>query len=360
MRESAEALCSTGHGIDEFGHSRAAKKNNKASSVNPFLLGLVWRVLESYQVDPGDLIHQSLYRPGQAAPICGSVRAQEYYGVIANTLRVIDDEAVGVRAASVLHPSHLDIFGHAWMAAPTLLAGFHMTQNCLSVLNSDLQVHLAADSNRVGLVYQRHREAPFPGIAADCEIGGLVRFCRFQFDESFTPLAVSLRRPVPKNRALWDDYFGVSVQFDAPHNSVFVGREFAERRLPTAHAEIFERHHATLVHARAEQEASDIVTRVRAEIRRQLPTGEVALEKIAEAVHVPTRTLHRKLSQDGTTFRQLLRDVRIQLARQYLRDARYNVTEIAFMLGYCDAGAFTRAFREWFGDAPTAYRARLT
>ncbi|WP_193162707.1 AraC family transcriptional regulator [Microbulbifer hainanensis] len=359
MKESLDALCSKGHGIDEFGHFRAVKNNN-ASSVNPSLFGLVWRVLETYQVDPCDLIQQSLYRPGRAEPIRSFIPADEYYGVIAGALQVIDDEAVGIRAASVLHPSHLDIFGHAWMAAPTLLAGFHMTQDCLSVLNSDLCVHLSADSNRVGLVYLRHCNSPFPGIDADCEIGGLARFCRFQFGESFTPLSVSLRRPVPKNRAIWDDYFGVSVQFDAPDNSMFVGREFAERHLPTAHTEIFERHHATLAQARAELEDSDIVARVRAEIQRQLPTGDVALEKIAEVVQFPTRTLHRKLSQQGTSFRQLLREVRIKLARQYIRDERYNVTEIAFMLGYCDAGAFTRAFREWFGDAPTAYRTRVT
>lgn len=58
----------------------------------------------------------------------------------------------------------------------------------------------------------------------------------------------------------------------------------------------------------------------------------------------------------GWIFRQLLREVRIELAQRYIRDGRYNVADIAYMSGYGDSAAFTRAFRDWVGAAPTVYR----
>ena len=52
------------------------------------------------------------------------------------------------------------------------------------------------------------------------------------------------------------------------------------------------------------------------------------------------------------TFRSLLRDVRMSLAQRHLDEDRYNVTEVAFMLGYSDQSTFTRAFRRWHGVSP--------
>lgn len=330
----------------------------KTLSVNAALLGLVWRVIESYRINPRAYIPASLYRPEVGLPVDAHVPLDVYYGLIAKALEEIDDEAVGVRAGSVMHPSHLHIFGHAWMAIPTLLAGFQISENYSRLLIDDLNIRFAGEGDRIGLIYQRSGGCSFKWIQMDSNLAGLVRLCRLQYGESFVPTSVSMCRPEPVDRSIWDDYFGIDVQFNAPHDAVYICRELAEQRLPTAHSGILERHHALLARAMSSRQEADIVTKVRLEIRRQLPTGVLALEKIADAVDCPTRTLHRKLTQNGTTFRQLVRDTRIDLAQQYLRDDSPSVTEVAFMLGYSDAGAFTRAFREWFGEAPSTYRAR--
>ncbi|AOS96085.1 Transcriptional activator NphR [Microbulbifer aggregans] len=330
----------------------------KTLSVNAALLGLVWRVIESYRIDPRTFIPASLYRPELELPVDAHISVEVYYGIIGKVLEEIDDEAVGIRSGSVMHPSHLHILGHAWMAIPTLLAGFQISENYCRLLIDDLDARFAGEGDRVGLIYQRSGDCSFKWIQMDSTLAGLVRLCRLQYGESFVPASVSMSRPAPVDRSVWDDYFGVDVQFDAPCDAVYIRRELAEQRLPTAHSGILERHDALLARAMASRHEADIVTKVRLEIQRQLPTGVLALEKIAEAVDCPTRTLHRKLTQNGTTFRQLLKETRIDLAQQYLREDSPSVTEIAFMLGYSDAGAFTRAFREWFGEAPSTYRAR--
>jgi AraC-like DNA-binding protein len=91
-------------------------------------------------------------------------------------------------------------------------------------------------------------------------------------------------------------------------------------------------------------------------IVEQLASGGVSAEKVAQALHVSTRTLHRQLQGEGTTFKGLLEETRRKLAATYLRDEDISVTEIAFMLGFSEPSAFTRAYRRWTGESPSAAR----
>lgn len=99
---------------------------------------------------------------------------------------------------------------------------------------------------------------------------------------------------------------------------------------------------------------------VRETVRRllagELCNGEPTLEQIAPRLHMSARTLHRRLEEEGTSFRQLLTEVRRELAAQHLSERRLAIGEIAFLLGFSEPSAFHRAFKRWTGYAPLAYR----
>jgi AraC-like DNA-binding protein len=107
----------------------------------------------------------------------------------------------------------------------------------------------------------------------------------------------------------------------------------------------------------AELSTSDIVGRVRVAIQQLLPAAEVTEEKVADIVATNVRTLHRRLSEHGLSFRALLKEMRMKLARRYMADDGYSITDVAFMLGYSDVSAFSRAFRSWFDMTPSQFRA---
>jgi AraC-like DNA-binding protein len=69
------------------------------------------------------------------------------------------------------------------------------------------------------------------------------------------------------------------------------------------------------------------------------------------------RTLQRRITEEGTTFRQLLNETRHELVRQYLGNASVEITEAAFLVGYEDPNSFYRAFRSWEGKTPVEWRA---
>ncbi len=66
--------------------------------------------------------------------------------------------------------------------------------------------------------------------------------------------------------------------------------------------------------------------------------------------------VHRRLQQEGTTFRVILNEVRSELADQYIQDSSLNLNEISYLLGFSEMSSFSRAFKRWTGDPPSFYR----
>ena len=106
----------------------------------------------------------------------------------------------------------------------------------------------------------------------------------------------------------------------------------------------------------AHQERKDIVNQVKAGIIDGLANGAVTEKSVAEALYTTPRNLHRKLQKEDTSFKQLLTDVRQDLAKQYIQDRSKTLTEISYMLGFSEVSSFSRAYKGWTGKPPSAAR----
>ena len=91
--------------------------------------------------------------------------------------------------------------------------------------------------------------------------------------------------------------------------------------------------------------------------KRLLPGSRPDLVMVAKELGMGERTLQRRITEKGTTFRKLLNEIRHESARQYLSDPLIETTETAFLLGFEDANSFYRAFRSWEGKTPAEWRA---
>ena len=97
---------------------------------------------------------------------------------------------------------------------------------------------------------------------------------------------------------------------------------------------------------------------VRAAIEQLLATGALSVEALARALGTSTRTLQRRLTEEGTSFRDVVENVRAELARAYLGDLQLGLGDVAFRLGYAEVSAFLRAFKRWTGMTPSQFRQR--
>jgi AraC-like DNA-binding protein len=84
-----------------------------------------------------------------------------------------------------------------------------------------------------------------------------------------------------------------------------------------------------------------------------------SLEDVAERLDMPVRTLRRKLSEQGTSFRDLAEEVKAQVATKYIRDTEMTMEDIAHAVGFSDAANFRHAFRRWAGQKPLEVRRRF-
>ena len=108
--------------------------------------------------------------------------------------------------------------------------------------------------------------------------------------------------------------------------------------------------------AEREFREDDLLSFVRNNVNRGLANGTATLEHIAAEMGMPSRTLQRRLADEGTTFQKLVEDIRLSRARYYLQKTALSVTDIAMELGYAEASVFVRAFKRRTGSTPNRYR----
>ncbi len=117
---------------------------------------------------------------------------------------------------------------------------------------------------------------------------------------------------------------------------------------------ILKRHCRQILGARPK--ADDFVFEVQQSIATLLPSGQSKIDAVAQDIGMSSRTLTRRLAEDGLTYKGLLDQMRRKLALQYLKDRRIGLKKVAYLLGYSEVSAFYRAFHRWTGTSPVQHR----
>ncbi|GJJ01677.1 AraC family transcriptional regulator [Duganella rhizosphaerae] len=159
--------------------------------------------------------------------------------------------------------------------------------------------------------------------------------------------------------ARYQSYFGVAVT-DSPLATLVFSAEDMERPFLTENHKMWLFFEPSLRQRLADLErTAGMVERVRGTLLEALPAGEVSMQAVCRKLAVSSRTLQRRLQEEGTTFQQTLDALRDSLAHHYLRNTAMSSAEISFLLGFEDANSFARAFQAWTGKTPHVARADM-
>jgi AraC-like DNA-binding protein len=151
--------------------------------------------------------------------------------------------------------------------------------------------------------------------------------------------------------------FGPGVRFDQPFNGVvFPARDLD---LPTMTADPALRPYARrLLETVPTPRAATAADQVRSVVEILLPAGRCSLGHVSRALHVPPRTLHRHLTEEGESFTAIVHGTRARWAERYLANDACSLTQIAQQLGFAAPSAFSVWFRGHFGITATEWRRR--
>lgn len=152
------------------------------------------------------------------------------------------------------------------------------------------------------------------------------------------------------------DYFGCRVCFASYPSQIIFSADILDRPLPQSDPEtsLYFRQQCHMLIAKLSSQ-SHFIDDLRMLILAR-PGYFPDIDSLAEKLHMSTRTLRRRLKAEGSSYRQLLEEIRFELAREYLKETELPLDEISFLLGYTEPGTFSHAFRRWSGQPPSVYR----
>lgn len=316
----------------------------------------LWKVIESYGIDPEPLFAAEGIRV--QLPIDPSTRLpyEKIDRIRAQAVELCDDEAFGIRSASVYTSSQLGALGYAWQASLTLRNAFARLERFIRVVN-DKAVVIVKDVDDC-MVVTLTLNIPSNCLSArdDGALATITRMCRLVYGDQFRLRAVNFKHATPGDLQPYFEYFGCQLNFAQDENQLLIPLSIADELLAGANPELALLNDQVITRRLASMDRNDIVTRVQSVLMEQLPTGVVSDDSVAASLHMSVRTMHRKLAEAKQNFRSLLVEMRRNLADIYILDNSLTLTEISLLLGFSEPSSFSRAFKNWTGSAPSEIR----
>jgi len=345
--------------LDRIRHSM---KRRDAQPQKPTVPVVYWLFVLALAAERGVRREALLAGTGVGAELLERLDARttpaQYGRLCGNALRLTGDKGLGYEIGLRSQITKHGFLGYGLMSCATLREGLELVRRYLRARIPFFSVRLKTDG--------RH---------AVVELGealALGRLRRFGIDamlvELGTLLGSLLSGPVPELELWFDypepDYYPryrrrlPTLRFAREANQLRFPAALLDRRLATANPvtarlmiQECERELALLGHGQ------DLLGQVRALLVMQ-PGGYPDVSALCAQLHLSSRSLKRKLRQQGTSFMELRDQARRRDGQRLLESRTLPIEEISARLGYSDPANFTRAFRRWTGESPSASRAR--
>ncbi len=308
-------------------------------------------------IPAGDVLRRSGISRAQLRDPDGFITHPQQLRLYQNAFALSSRPGLGFRLGARFMPGHHGVLGHALL--------------CAGSMRDVLRILLHYGAIRGFLLDFRLREEAGVAILSAQDIMPLGPIHKMAVEELLAmfatpgsnliadanPTEIRIDYAAPAHRAQYEKLYACPVRFAADAVEFRFPSEALDVPSEMSNAEMVriceERCQAILERLGSAGRTAD---RVRSHLVAT-PRG-FRLEAVATRMAMSPRTLRRRLREAGTTFRDVVGDVRKGLALDYLESSDLALEEIASLLGYEDAANFNRAFRKWVGDAPGRYRSR--
>lgn len=330
------------------------------------LAGLLISYLDAHPIDAdpsgangvdelGQLRQQLLnYKPNARMPFT------DWWHALEVLARVYDKPYIGLEVGAYIQPSHCGVLGYLSLSCEYLAEALQRFERFQRLLYEGNEAFTESKGQQV--IFSWPYDYGYSTRESDeTLISSLANFVRMLVgDERLTPTKVGFVHPKPKQLEPYQELLGCEVEFACKNTYVSFPLSMLTLKVQKADPAL---------RALLEQQANSLLTVLPngdqfeqafyKYLLRAMQDGKPTIEEIAAYMKLSARTLHRRLQEREMEFKPLLQRTRQQLAKQYLKDGRLTLAEIALLLGYSEQSAFTRAFKQWFSETPLKYQKRL-
>lgn len=300
-------------------------------------------------LQPQDLVHTEHYT---------GFSLEQEFRFHRNLLELSGDPLLGLQLGGGYSPEHYGLFGYAFLSAATLRHALTIARSygplSFTLFKIDFQVSGAAAS--LQFAPNIHIPADLVRYYVDRDLAAVAHGGAGILPEALDLIEVSLIHNATADRRAYEDYFSCPVSFGASTSELRFAAAILETPMPMRDADTSSlcQQQCQFLLARMSK-SSGFIDNVRQLIVAR-PGFFPDIDYIAEKLNMTSRTLRRKLDAEGSSYQQILTELRYQLAREYLSTSSLPLEEISVLLGYNSPGNFTNAFKRWHGSSPSRFR----
>ncbi|MDD0843926.1 AraC family transcriptional regulator [Pseudomonas sp. Gutcm_11s] len=286
------------------------------------------------------------------------VDAEQELRLVRNLVQACDNRTgLGLALGRRYRLNSYGIWGFALLASPTFRAAASLGLRYLDLTYAFHGMRLEEQDEEVHLLLDDH-DVPedLRGFLLERDLSGMLQVLRELWQRDLPILRVELRLPEPADPAPYLGEIGQLPRFAQAHNRFVFPRHLLDLPLAGAHpqaAQLCEEQCQRLLAKRSQDDG--LAGRIRALLLAR-PGRLPDMEQVAASLHMSSRTLRRRLDEDGSNFRLLLDEVRQALAEELLATGGLTLEEIAERLGYGEVSNFIHAFKRWKGVTPRQFQ----
>ena len=279
--------------------------------------------------------------------------------IIRNALRISGNPALGLQMGSRMHLAAHGPVGIAAYTSATLGEALETMVRYQNIRGQFAGMTREVDASRSRVVFNLRVPYDEVGIfLIEALVASSQSSMEFLLGRIIEGGSIELAYPAPAHAAMYGQYLHAPFRFDAPRTLIDMPRALEAMPLPFADP---------VARQQAEQQCEQIAAQLEQRssfsqrvtgVLRNNPGHLWTLEDVARSLHLSSRTLIRRLKEEGSSYQQLLDAEQQRLARIYLDNPRHTVESVAAALGYHDVSTFRRAFKRWFGVPPSEYQGR--
>ena len=330
------------------------------AAVEPMVLS-AWtstlvHALEARGLRGADLARNAGIDPGALADLEGRIPLARTTVLWRLAVEVTGDPCFGIEVSRHARPGSFQTLGLGVVSSHTLADALErMVRFGDVVLTGERRNLVRCSEDRYELVFGQLvgcSVQPAPE-AMEAILASIVRVARFLLRARIAPAAVHLTRATRPSSDRFERFFGCDVVYGSEEHVLAFDRALADRPLPAACdslADVADR--LTGEYIARLRSSGGFTDEVRSVVLDLLRSGDASQNAVAHTLMMSDRTLQRRLQEEGTTFRELVADARIHLAKHLLMTERPSSHALARRLGFSEPAAFRRAFKRQTGMSP--------
>nr|ACP17931.1 putative AraC family transcriptional regulator [Pseudomonas nitroreducens] len=270
------------------------------------------------------------------------------------------DPLFGLHSARFVQPGSWSVLGYITMNCANLGEAMSRIIPYEKLVGDMGTSQLEPADDHVKLIWNcRHEMAPIRRHMVENVLASWLLYARWISDSDGSPREVWFQHAQPAGTDVteYEQLFSCPVRFEQPFSALLVPLPLLAYPLRQADANLLRtlEEHALALMAELD-DGEPLPLRVKNALRLLLKDGLPRKERVAERFEMTVRTLQRHLQQAGTSYQQILDDLRQELAEHYLVHSDLPIQDIAQYLGFTESRSFHRGFKGWTNQTPGEYR----